>query len=231
MPLVVLSSSHVPSPETLLRLFHQTEQHWLAHGRTEEVLDEGTALLSETVGGTSGLIVAAISPADLAKVQQLFETRGATLDFIAFTSAADAFDGWRSETQAIYHLVRRRPVTGSSAVKLIPARASFRHVEQIAPELLVHLDDPHVDAWLAMGADGAAVGAVALLTVGETGQIAHLRAADGLIQARLLERAMEIAARSLLRHVFVTPSVGNQALISAAGFETIGSLTMCYRIA
>ena len=90
---------------------------------------------------------------------------------------------------------------------------------------MLHLDDPHVDAWLALRA-GRPVAAVSLLNDGDVGCVRDLYvtpAARGRgIGRLLLDRALESAARSGHRHVLAGVAPGGTGLFAAAGFEPVG---------
>ena len=135
------------------------------------------------------------------------------------------------------------PVTEVAEVRIIPARASFRHAHQLAEEIaeeygepqlvesnMIHLDDPHWDALVAIR-DGKAVGKVGVLAVGEIGRIQHVYVSREWrgqgIGRTLMSRALEICARSLFKHVFLSCRPTNApaiALYSGLGFHKIGEM-------
>jgi ribosomal protein S18 acetylase RimI-like enzyme len=139
------------------------------------------------------------------------------------------------------------PLREVAGIKIIPARASYRHVRVLAEEsaqwgqspsvaaaMVLHLDDPHVDALVALR-DGAAVGYLAVMSVGEIGVIEDLfvtaSARGEGIGRTLMSRALEICARSLFKHVFIGVSGDNApalALNARCGFKKIGQ-TESYR--
>ena len=100
---------------------------------------------------------------------------------------------------------------------IIPARASFRHVRQIAaairPEIppdqagdaaCFHLDDSHVDALLALH-DGQAAGFACVLSTGQAGMITDLFVLPplrhrGYAQA-LAGQLLQICVRAMFQHV------------------------------
>ncbi len=142
--------------------------------------------------------------------------------------------------------VRGSAVSEAGALTIIPARASFRHVRVLAEDLarewkepqlaeafMLHLDDPHWDALLALR-DGEAAGYIGVLGLGEVGRIDQLYVAERFrgrgVGRTMLSRVLEICARSLFRHVMVSfspDSVGAVDLYRNAGFERIGQ-TMAY---
>ncbi|HEY8668120.1 MAG TPA: GNAT family N-acetyltransferase [Tepidisphaeraceae bacterium] len=138
----------------------------------------------------------------------------------------------------------RAPATEVPGLKIIPARSSFRHARQLAegsaqrwncPELadatMLHLDDPHWDALIALK-DGQAIAHVGVLAVGDIGRIENLWVAPEMrglgIGRTMMGRALEICARSLFHHVFLNVLPGNSAAIALyqhMGFDKIGEIT------
>jgi ribosomal protein S18 acetylase RimI-like enzyme len=153
--------------------------------------------------------------------------------------------GWRIEAADVYCLsgapagaVRQMP-----GVTIIPARASFRHARQLAEEMaasrgephaadaaMLHLDDPHWDALLAIR-DGVAVGYVGVLAVGDVGRIEQVYVAMAQrrrgIGRAIMTRAMEVCARSQFRHVLLAVAQDNvaaQRLYTQLGFRNVGRM-------
>ena len=139
------------------------------------------------------------------------------------------------------------PLREVDNLKIIPARASFRHARALAEESardwnapaladakMLHLDDPHTDALLAIR-DGVAAATTAVLSVGEIGAIQELFVSAPFrrqgIGRTMMSRALEICARSLFKHVFVcvepdnAPAIG---LYHRCGFQKVGE-TVSYR--
>jgi ribosomal-protein-alanine N-acetyltransferase len=158
--------------------------------------------------------------------------------------------GWAAESADILcltgtpsGLVREAP-----GLTIIPARASFRHTRQLAEESaarwgepqvadahMLHLDDPHWDALLAIK-DGTAVGYAGVLAVGDLGRIDQIYVAAGHrrqgIGRTLMSRAMEVCVRSQFRHVMLAVAPDNapaQALYGQLGFRKIGELATYQR--
>jgi ribosomal protein S18 acetylase RimI-like enzyme len=130
-----------------------------------------------------------------------------------------------------------------SGLTVIPARASFRHARQLLvewtshfhpqlPELLMlNLEDPQTDALIALK-DGTPVAFVAVLPVGEIGCIEDIFVSAPFrgqgIGRTMMSRALEICARSLFKHVFLSCESTNAPAISLyhkVGFERIGAYT------
>ena len=159
--------------------------------------------------------------------------------------------GWTRHAADIYHRAGPppRPPGSAAGLTVIPARASFRHAQALAeqgaaeagnPRLaaaaLAHLDDPHWDALLALR-DGAAVATVGVLAVGDLGAIDGLYVAAPFrrqgVGRSMLDRAMEICARSLFKHVMLSVPPGNTPaarLYESFGFRVVGQVAS-YRCA
>jgi ribosomal protein S18 acetylase RimI-like enzyme len=141
------------------------------------------------------------------------------------------------------------PIRQPADLTIIPARASFRHTRAIAEDAareyateqnaiseqaeasLLHLDDAHTDALLALRG-GDAVAYIAVLAVGEIGVIAHLHVAAPFrrqaIGLTMLGRGLEICARSLFHHVFIEADPQSPAAMSLyhrCGFRKVGQTT------
>jgi ribosomal protein S18 acetylase RimI-like enzyme len=136
---------------------------------------------------------------------------------------------------------RQKPVEG---LTILPARAAFRHARQIADEearewgvpqiadaKMMHLDDPHTDALVALRA-GQAVAIVLLLTVGEVGLIhnlfVHPEHRRRGIGTTMMDRGLEICARSQFRHVLLGVAASNEParrLHDRCGFVKFAEVT------
>jgi ribosomal protein S18 acetylase RimI-like enzyme len=136
-----------------------------------------------------------------------------------------------------------RPIVEVAGLHIIPARASYRHARELIaedvarwnqPQLIeagmLHLEDPQTDALLALR-DGTAAALVSVLTVGEIGCVEDLFVSERFrgqgIGRTMMSRALEICARSLFRHVFLTVAPENsaaQALYANSGFRKIAEL-------
>jgi len=101
--------------------------------------------------------------------------------------------------------------------------------------MMMHLDEPHTDALLALK-DGHAAALVSVLSVGDLGCIEGLDVARPFrgqgIGRTMMSRAVEICARSLFKHVFLAFAPGNDAgnaLARQFGFHKIADFSF-YRL-
>jgi GNAT superfamily N-acetyltransferase len=238
--LTVLKSSHTATPEQLVRLFHQSQLEWTRHLGEEIELDFGRWISQPANCLLDAFLLPGIKPADLIAEmhRRSLAWRCCSLNpsvpadqTIPLADALIAI-GWNSQPSTI--LYRRSPVAPVMPtiddLKIIPARASFRHYRQLlgSDTALLHLDDSHFDALLALKA-GQPVGSIGVLTSGEVGTVRqwfvhpdHRRQGIGKL---LFDRAMEICTRSVLRHVMIgIPDHNHPAnsLCQAFGFEPLG---------
>jgi len=157
--------------------------------------------------------------------------------------------GYRALREDILYLQRAHGAAPVHAggLTIIPARASFKHsralaeitvaprerdeARQLAEAAIAHLDDPHYDALLALK-DGAAIAKVGVLAVGEIGRIEPLYVVEDFrrqgIGRTMMLRALEICARSLFKHVFLSCMPDNapaQSLYRSLGFAKIAEIT------
>ena len=269
-PLPILHVTHAPTPEALVRYLIQTEYRWTEHLADTEQLEVGAAFANTElplVRDANRVFNARLpenTTADeaLDQIERHYAQRGTRcgawlIDLSAPSARTEPLialllaRGYRPLIEDILHLehLPRHPIAETEGVKIIPARASYRHARQLAEEAtaqrppvvaqqmvdasLLHLDDPHYDALLAL-ADGVAVAKVGVLAAGEVGRIeplyvaaAHRRRGLG---RTMMSRALEICARSLFKHIFLTCLPENapaQALYANLGFRKIGEM-VCY---
>ena len=159
--------------------------------------------------------------------------------------------GYRTDQLDILHLTTRpaAAIREASDLTIIPARASFRHTRALADEAfarrndprwaeaeMLHLDDPHWDALLALR-DGEAVAHAGVLAVGEIGRIDQVYVGEAFrrqgIGRTMMGRALEICARSMFRHVMICVNPANApaiALYGQLGFRKVGEMVI-YRSA
>jgi GNAT superfamily N-acetyltransferase len=246
MPLTVLKNTSASTPEQLIRLFHQSQLEWARHLGDETELDYGRWIADPANCLLDAYLLPDQKPSDLiADMNRRSPTwQCCSLnpsmpdDRTAPLAAALLAEGWVSQPTNI--LYRRRPasqtVSTSPVLKIIPARASFRHYRELldqrspgdADTALLHLDDSHFDALLALK-DGHPVGSIGILTSGEVGTVrewfVHPDHRSHGIGRLLLDRAMEICTRSILRHVMIglpDPNHPATPLCQAFGFEPLG---------
>ncbi len=270
MPLPILNNSGA-SPNDLMRLFHRTELHWARQVAADETsLDCGVVLrnaalplVHEANQVLDAFLPDGMTPRDVAAmVEEPFRAAGTrcwkwTINPSMPPAQTQPLEehllagGFRRETYDLMYLKGRPvgPVEELAGVKIIPARASFRHARQIAEEsvahwntpgltdaMMTHLEDPHTDALLALK-DGQAAALLMVQAVGELGCIAGLDVSERFrgqgLGRTMMSRALEICARSLFKHVFLTVVPTNAiavGLYRKFGFEKIGEFVL-YRAA
>ena len=262
MPLPILNSSGQATPEALVRYFHQTERRMAEHLGEVAALDVGTAITNPSlprVHDANALLDAAVpegmSAADAFDAARAhFDGQGVRWwkcvpnpslppERTAPLAEHLAGHGYTRQTSDILYLDRMPTAAMEEApgLRIIPARASYRHARQLAEEaaaaagepqlaevLILDLDDPHWDAVLALiGTEPA--GHVGVLAAGEIGRIETLLVSERFrrrgIGRTLMSRALEICARSLFKHIFLSCRPANapaQALYAKLGFRKVG---------
>jgi len=263
MPLPILNTRQEASPSDLIRLFYKTETLWVEHVAEGEQLEMGTAYVNPTLNEVheANLIRDVSLPAD-ASPQQVFEeveeyyrSKRAPCYYWSFNPTAPSeiarpmvelllskgYQAIQSDIMALGQIVPRA-VKALEGVKIIPARASFRHTRQLfeedaadkTPQLveanMMHLDDPHWDSLLAIQ-DGAPLAHMGVLAVGEIGRIESVYVAKAHrgkgLGTLMMNRVLEICARSLFKHVMLSVLPGNRAAIGLYerfGFRKIGQI-------
>lgn len=265
MSLPILRVEDKPSDEALCRYFHQTERVWVSQIAEAEHLDFGTAYANREVPNVweaNSIHDARVPPGMnvpeiLAAAQSYYATKGTRGRMWILNPAApkeetqpllDHFtrNNFRKFTSNILHL--RRAITlpdePRKDLTIIPARASFRHMEILAveatrkwdePQLaiseMMHLDDPHWDCLLALK-DGEAIGTIGVLSVGDIGRIENVFVTEQCrgqgVGRTMMIRAMEVCARSLFKHVFISVFPDNAPavqLYQSFGFDRVGEFT------
>ena len=266
MPLPILHHPHEPSPADLVRLFHQTEARWTQHIAHEHPLEVGTAYNNPQLAR----VYDANNIRDVALPQgltpeQAFElveghygARGTQCKYWVMNPAVDAsltapmaehLAGRGYQARPADILLLRRPagsvrVAEPPGLTIIPARASFRHMRELAEEAasrwnepqladakMLHLDDPHWDMLLALQA-GKPVACAGVLSMGEVARIddvfvaaSHRR--QGIGRA-MMGRILDICTRALFRQIMLSTLPDNepaQHLYRSLGFEKIGQVT------
>jgi ribosomal protein S18 acetylase RimI-like enzyme len=268
MPLPVINARYDRSEFDLVRLFHKTGTMWAQHLAEPEQLDVGTAYANSSLARVwdANQVRDVALPPDLSPAQALelvaghFNEQGSRCAaWVTNPSApreqtAPLVDhllatGHSRRDEDILYLRRmpEGPIAQASNLRIIPARASYRHsrtlaleaanecwpdvADQLAEAAVAHLDDPHFDALVALR-DDRAVASVGVLAVGELGLVENLYVSAEFrrqgIGRTMMSRALEICARSLFRHVFLSLAPPNDAamtLYRKLGFEPIGQYT------
>jgi len=264
MPLPILQVRQEPSEADLVRLFHRTESMWVQHLAEGHALEVGTAYVNPGLGSVwdannvrdAALPEGMSAPSAVAEVDAHYADRGARCAYWVMNPSAPEpqtrpliehllASGHRVEIDDILYLrkVPAGPIAQVQGVKVIPARASYRHARIIAGEgleglegerrveaRLQHLDDPHYDALLAIREDRP-IACVGVLAVGELASIKAVYVSPDFrrrgIGLMMMGRALEICARSLFKHVFLSTEPSNGAargLYAKLGFGKVGEL-------
>jgi GNAT superfamily N-acetyltransferase len=263
MPLPILNVLNTPSAADLVRYFHRTALHWARHVGDESVLDFGTAFTNAQLAGApyfnqmlDALVPAGMNAAEvIAAAEQHFRetARVACRRWVLAPSAPEeqtrplreALQSREYQRSAFDILYLGHQPTGSiesvGNLTVIPGRASYRHVRELAEEwaaeektpevaeaMMMHLDGDHTDALLALK-DGKPAAMVFVLAVGDIGCIEDVFVSAPFrgqgIGRTMMSRAMEICARSLFKHVFVGVDSSDgpaNALYRKFGFQKVG---------
>ena len=261
----ILKKTSCPTNDALVRHLHQTAMNWTRHLAEDALLDFGTAWSNpqlSRVHQANRMLDVALPPGTTPL--QAFEAAGAHFGSqgaicwqwvmnpsasLEQTAPAVAFlisQGYRRvATDILYldHLPGGLIPGTRDELRIIPARASFKHTRmlheesaqqwhepQVAEAAMLHLDDPHYDALIAIK-DGAAVAHVGVLAVGEIGLIEELFVSAPFrrrgVGTTMMGRALEICARSLFKQILTAAAPDNapaQRLYQRFGFRKIGEL-------
>jgi ribosomal protein S18 acetylase RimI-like enzyme len=268
MPLPVLPHRADTPNADLVRLFQKTGSMWASHLAEPEQLDAATAYANPSLPKVwdanqvrDVAVPQGLSPSQaIQEIESHFASQNSRCVAWVMNPSAPTDQtrpitehllaaGYHPRINDIFYLRRtpQRAIPQVQDLKIIPARASYRHAlalahenaaecypdvaEQLAQAWESHLDDPHFDALIALKGDQA-VASVGVLAVGELGLIEGLYVSkphrrQGLART-MMSRALEIAARSLFKHVFLSTLPDNHAAIAlyqTLGFEKIGQFT------
>jgi GNAT superfamily N-acetyltransferase len=268
MALPILNARTPPSDADLVRLFHRTDAAWIEHAAEATELDVGTAYANPALPNIwnanhvrDAALSAGVTPEQaVAEVSAHYAARGTTCAYWIMNPSADPSQttplvdhllahGHRARIDQILHLRRSHaaPVAAPADLKIIPARASYRHARALAEERardrwktdidelveadILDIDDPHTDTLLALHGDRA-VATTSVLAVGDLGRIENVYVSPDFrrrgIGRTMMSRALEVCVRSMFRHVFILVDPDNapaRGLYRSFGFEPIGQLT------
>ncbi|MFI5378973.1 MAG: GNAT family N-acetyltransferase [Tepidisphaerales bacterium] len=205
--------------------YRQVEAHFAANGARCVAWTLGAAGGESRTADSAVAVPPVSSPAESVKRDSASEGTGGT-SFIRDTTEAASLarllesKGYRLELMEVLALphLPAGPLAERGDLQIIPARASFRHVRELFAEaeaelgrrqlgdiVEAHLDDPHLDALLAIK-DGRAVGHAGIFGVGELARLGLFYVAPALRRQgagrTLLSHMLEIARRALYRHIF-----------------------------
>jgi ribosomal protein S18 acetylase RimI-like enzyme len=265
MSLPILYTKPGPSRANLVRLFHQTESQWSQHLADEETLEIGTAFSNPQLSSVYDAnnvrdvqLPPGMTPAAAVDLVGTYYAQrktscaywtmnpsapeSATRPMVEYLLSA----GYRENAAGILLLTHtpKNRIAEAGGLKIIPARASYRHTRILAeesarswgaPELaeawMLHLDDPHWEALLALK-DGVPAAYIGVLTMGEVGRIDEVYVGQAFrgqgIGTTMLSRILEVCGRAMFKHVMLSVLPENAAgvrLYSKFGFETIGQIT------
>ena len=264
MPLPILHTSS----DTLIRLFHKTENHWTQHLADEVQLACGSAYCNPKLNKVwdanrllNGSLPEGATPQEsFEEVQAYFTQQGSRCYGWEMNPSAprDRVDGFVAHLEKLGFAHRSHdilylshmptsPIPAVANLKIIPARASYKHAQSLAKEsaaewnepqlvdaAMMHLDDPHFDALLALR-EGVAVAMLGVLAVGEIGRIDQVFVSRDFrrqgIGRMMMGRAGVFRPRSLFKHVFLSCDSTNIpaiALYSRLGFNKIGEAVSYY---
>jgi ribosomal protein S18 acetylase RimI-like enzyme len=265
MPLPILSSSASASPETLIRLFHQTERLFSDHFNEAVELEVGTAFATPSMAKVrkANRVLDVALPADVSpqqafdEVAQHFAAQGCECkswimnpsappeQTVAMTEHLMSLGYTRSSTDIQYlHRAPTRNVREVAGLTIIPARASYRHARELAgissrgtpkdPQAtdasMAALDDPHYESLIALR-DGQPIARGGVLAMGEVGRIENVLVIPSArrqgVGRTIMSRLLEICARSLFKHIFLSCDADNlpaNALYKELGFQKIGEI-------
>jgi GNAT superfamily N-acetyltransferase len=238
--------------ELLPRIYRRAMVLWCSHVSDEMAFGAAAVYANRQLAGVpeANCILGDLAAAEVPAVLEYFaQARTRPLAWYLPEAQVPAPELGALEPQSLelWRLVAaasRLPQTHPE-LTVIPARASFRHVQQIAalmhpalpPEqaaeaALCHLDDPHVDALLALH-QGQPAGYAAVLSTGEGGVVTDLFVAEGL-RGRgygkvLAAGVIDICQRSLFKHVLCALPSGEDAALAFAGrlgFAPAGAVLM-----
>ena len=245
-----LPVSAAPPTADLVRLFHRAQLQRARAVAEEVAIDGGTWLHNrdlQPLGDANCVLDAAVDPGQtavalVAEVNRLSAdcpvrrwTLNPSLPADRTRPLAEHLtrSGWVPNPLDVLHLSR---LTGTPRpagdLTVIPARAAYgpfrrlmddRYGDARATAAVQSLDDPHLDAWLALR-DGTAVAVVSLLNDGEAGTVTDLYVSPPQrgrgVGGAMLGRALESAGRSGHRHVLAGAAAGG--LFAAVGFRVVG---------
>jgi ribosomal protein S18 acetylase RimI-like enzyme len=266
MALPILPSRHAASAADLIRFYHRCDLQWHQQIAEQTQLDVGTALVNPDLPEVSDINLmfdaalpnGAAPAAAVAEAQKHFGSNRSRIGKWVMnpsepadktTPLADYLvaHGHTRRALDILHLAGQpeASVREVGGLRIIPARASFKHARQIAEEnaatltpqladaTILHMEDPQTDGLLALKDDRPAA-YVTVLTVGEMGCITELFVSERFrrqgVGRTMMSRALEVCARSLFKHVFVGCEATNgpaMALYHELGFTKIGDF-VCY---
>src|SRR5450432_3604613 len=162
MSLPILNITAAPTTQTLIRYFHQTQSNWSAHVSQSTTLDIGTACYNPQLSAVfiANRMLDAALPPEITPAQAIqqadehFASHGATsLQWVMNPSApppqtaplveellARGFKKYTTDIMYLDKMPATIPAGTKDAIKIIPARASFKHIRALHEEAVTQKD-------------------------------------------------------------------------------------------
>lgn len=243
MPLL----SVIQDESAWLRQYRRAISIWCGHVAEEMAVASAAVYTSAALRGVSeaNCVLGTLGAADLQIALNYF-TQASAAPLAWYLAEGDAaLPGLRDAPVGIWHLNRLEhsfPQTHPD-LTIIPARASFPHVGEIAPAMrpdcppeqaveaaVSHLDDPRIDALLVLRG-GKAVGYATVLSTGEAGFVmdyfVHSESRSRGYESPLTGRMLDICARSGFRDVYwpiPADDAAGQKYAAEIGFAHLGDV-------
>ena len=232
------------------RIYHRALELWCSHVADEAPFGTASVYANAKLAAIpeANCIIGQITPDQLPRITAYFQQ--ARLNPVAwYLPGGQELSPLRETSLTLLQLGTipfNLPLTHPD-LTIIPARASFRHVRQIASAMFpnfppdqaaeaacCHLDDSHVDALLAIKGSQA-VGYASILSTGDAGMIMDFFILPDFRHCgygrALAGQALDICARALFRQVIVAiDSSHDQALAYARQFGFAPALTVPCRV-
>jgi GNAT superfamily N-acetyltransferase len=251
MPLPILSQSS----DSLVRLFFNAQVHWLQHLAESAQTDFGLVLANPDFGDVpaANCVFGADLPAEMSAAQaydeahRFFADRSARcLSWDVKPSARGDLGnlllkkGYRVGENHLLYMVGPVFLEYPAAVTILPARSAYKQtydilrqqgtelgVESWATAEILHLDDPHTDAFIAISKREPCA-FVSMLTSGEIGVVQNLFVATSHrlqgIGTTMMSCILELAGRARLKHIFLPVSESNPGLNELAHLTAFGTI-------
>lgn len=252
MSLPVLPSSAVIDPQRLLRLFAQADSELSLSLGDEHTIDVGRVVVNPNLSRVAdansifNAVLLGSARATVDQVESFFSSQQSTcLKWSLRESSRELIDelqarGYHQRVSPVWRLDQMPVLELDPAAQIIPARASYRHAEQLARELgdaidpqiapvaIMRLEDPRVECLMLLE-QNRALARVMVLSMGEVGVITSLNVLPDQrgrgLGRMMLSRALELCARATFKYVMTeieSCDARGQALYQSLGFVPLG---------